>query len=39
MDIDFEGSPLSLSGGTIDKPVDAPIINLVYAAKQVMAAF
>ncbi len=39
MDIDFEGSSLSVSGGTISNPVDAPIINLIYAAKQIMSNF
>jgi chitinase len=39
MDIDFEGSSLSVSGGTINSPVDAPIINLIYAVKQIMSAF
>jgi chitinase len=39
MDIDFEGSSVSVSGGTISNPTDAPIINLIYAVKQVMSAF
>jgi chitinase len=39
MDIDFEGSSLSVSGGTISSPVDVPIINLIYAVKQIMSTF
>lgn len=36
MDIDLEGSSLSLSGGTIANPVDAKIINLIYAVRKIM---
>ncbi|MBK8983667.1 MAG: chitinase [Ignavibacteria bacterium] len=36
IDIDLEGSSLSLSGGTISNPVDANIINLIYAVRKIM---
>lgn len=36
MDIDFETSSISVSGGTIDAPADPKIINLIYAIKQIM---
>ena len=36
MDIDLEGSSLSLTGGTISTPTDAKIINLIYAVKKIM---
>ncbi len=36
IDIDFEGSSLSVTGGTISTPVDAKIINLIDAIKQIM---
>lgn len=36
IDIDLEGSSLSVSGGTITSPVDVPIINLIDAIKQIM---
>ncbi len=36
VDIDFEGTSLSISGGTIAAPIDAPIINLIAGLKQVM---
>jgi len=36
IDIDFEGSSVSVSGGTIASPVDAKIINLIDAVKQIM---
>ncbi len=39
IDIDFEGSSLSVSGGTIATPTDQPIINLIYAIKQIMANY
>ncbi|MFZ4563386.1 MAG: glycosyl hydrolase family 18 protein [Bacteroidales bacterium] len=39
MDIDFEGSSLTVSGGTIAAPIDAPVINLIYALKQIMANY
>ncbi len=36
IDIDFEGSSLSVTGGTISTPADAKIINLIDAIKQIM---
>jgi chitinase len=39
IDIDLEGSSLSVSGGTISNPVDAPVINLIDAIKQIMQSF
>lgn len=39
IDIDFEGSSLSLTGGTISTPVDQPIINLIEAVRQIMAEY
>jgi len=39
MDIDLEGGSLSLTGGTIAVPVDAPVINLIYAIKQIMGNY
>ena len=36
MDIDIEGTGLSLTGGTIAAPVDASIINLIAATKTLM---
>jgi chitinase len=36
IDIDLEGSSLSVSGGTISNPVDAKVINLIYAIKKIM---
>ena len=39
IDIDFEGSSLSVSGGTISAPTDQPIINLINAVKQIMANY
>lgn len=39
IDIDFEGSSLSVSGGTISSPVDQPVINLIYAIKEIMANY
>lgn len=39
IDIDFEGSSLSISGGTISNPVDARIINLIIAVKKIMDLF
>ncbi|MFT7590628.1 MAG: chitinase [bacterium] len=39
IDIDLEGSSLSVSGGTISSPVDQPIINLIYAIKAIMANY
>lgn len=37
IDIDFEGSSISVTGGTIATPIDAKIIHLIYAVKQLMA--
>jgi len=39
IDIDFEGSSVSVSGGTIITPTDPPIINLIYAIKQIMSDY
>ncbi len=39
IDIDLEGGSLSVSGGTIAAPVDQPVINLIYAIKQIMANY
>ncbi len=39
IDIDLEGSSLSTSGGTIANPVDAHVINLIDAIKQIMGDF
>jgi chitinase len=39
MDIDFEGSSLSVSGGSISAPVDAPVINLIDAIRTIMRAY
>jgi len=39
MDIDLEGSSLTVSGGTISSPVDQPIIRMIYAIKQIMLNF
>ncbi len=36
IDIDLEGSSVSVSGGTISNPVDAKIINLINAIKKIM---
>lgn len=36
IDIDFEGSSIMVTGGTIASPTDPPIINLIYAVKQIM---
>ncbi len=36
IDIDLEGSSISVSGGTIAVPVDQPIVNLIYAIKKIM---
>jgi chitinase len=36
MDIDLEGSSISISGGTIANPIDAKIINLIYAIRKIM---
>lgn len=39
IDIDFEGSSLSLSGGTIANPSDPEVVNLIYAIRQIMHDF
>jgi len=39
LDIDLEGSSLAVHGGTINNPVDVPVINLIYAIKQIMANY
>lgn len=39
IDIDFEGSSISVSGGTIASPVDEKIINMIAAIKQIMGNF
>jgi len=39
IDVDFEGSSVSLSGGTIANPVDAPVINLIAAIREIMSAY
>ncbi|MEO8087152.1 MAG: glycosyl hydrolase family 18 protein [Bacteroidota bacterium] len=39
IDIDFEGSSVSITGGTISTPVDAKIINLIDAIKQIMGNY
>ena len=39
LDIDLEGSSLTVTGGTISNPVDASVINLIDAVKQIMANY
>ena len=39
IDIDLEGSSVSVSGGTIAVPTDAKIINLIAAVKQIMVNY
>jgi chitinase len=39
IDIDFEGSSLLVSGGTISNPTDQPIIHLINAIKQIMSNY
>lgn len=39
IDIDFEGSSLLVTGGTISNPIDQPIIHLINAVKQIMANY
>ncbi len=39
IDIDLEGSSLSVTGGTIATPIDSPVINLIDAIKQIMANY
>ncbi len=39
IDIDLEGSSVSVTGGTIASPIDAKIINLIDAIKQIMSNY
>jgi chitinase len=39
IDIDFEGTSIMVSGGTISTPTDASIINLIYAIQQIMVNY
>jgi len=39
IDIDLEGSSVSVSGGTITNPTDAPIIHLIDGIEQIMTQF
>ncbi|HQW42347.1 MAG TPA: glycosyl hydrolase family 18 protein [Flavobacteriales bacterium] len=39
MDIDLEGSSISITGGTITAPVDATIIRLIDAIRGIMAGY
>lgn len=39
IDIDLEGSSVSVTGGTISAPIDPYIINLIEAVKQIMADY
>ncbi|HRQ30857.1 MAG TPA: glycosyl hydrolase family 18 protein [Saprospiraceae bacterium] len=39
IDIDFEGSSLTVSGGTIASPVDVKIIHLIDAIRQIMSDY
>ena len=39
LDIDFEGSSIAVSGGTIANPIDAKIMNLIDAVKQIMSNY
>ncbi len=39
IDIDFEGSSITVSGGTISNPTDAKILNLINAVKQIMQSY
>jgi chitinase len=39
IDIDLEGSSLSLSGGSIVNPVDSPVIYLAQAVKSIMSQY
>ena len=39
IDIDLEGSSLSLTGGTISNPTDQPIIHLINGIKQIMVNY
>ncbi|MBW7848432.1 MAG: T9SS type A sorting domain-containing protein [Bacteroidales bacterium] len=39
IDIDFEGSSLTVTGGSIGNPVDQPVNNLIQAIRQIMANY
>jgi chitinase len=39
LDIDLEGSSLSVSGGSIENPTDTPILLLIDAVKEIMQAY
>ncbi|MCE2789723.1 MAG: glycosyl hydrolase family 18 protein [Saprospiraceae bacterium] len=39
IDIDLEGSSVTVSGGSIVNPTDTKIINLIQATRQIMSAF
>ena len=39
IDVDLEGSSVSVTGGTISSPADAKIINLIDAIKQIMSNY
>jgi chitinase len=39
LDIDLEGASVAISGGTIDAPVDQPIIRLIDAVREIMAQY
>ena len=39
IDIDFEGSSVTVSGGTIANPTDSKILNLIDAVKQIMQSY
>lgn len=39
MDLDLEGTSLAITGGTITSPIDWPILHLIEATKQLMAAY
>jgi chitinase len=39
VDIDFEGSSLAVTGGTIANPIDQPVINLIAGLKQIMTNY
>ncbi len=39
LDLDLEGSSVSITGGTIDAPVDSTVIRLIEAVKEVMVQY
>ena len=39
LDLDLEGSSVSITGGTIAAPVDSTVIRLIHAVKEVMAQY